>query len=422
MDWIFFGDDGGRHPSPTQHLVSQLPREDRIIWINSIGMRSPKLGLEDGARAIGKLKGMLDAHISIPRQGTLSEATDIDTREETPTGKRAPDNILMPAILPWHVRFAGLNARILGRSIKDVADTLGLRDVTILTATPVAALYLENIPHARVIYLRLDDYSRLPGVDRALVEEIEPLMMTRADLVVATAKNLLPDRALYPGVKSLYLPQGVDFEHFARRRHRPAPERPVLGFFGLFAEWIDADLIREVALAKKDWTLEFIGPRRHVPAELLALPNVVFKDAVDYADLPRAIGHWTAAWIPFEVSELTASVNPLKLREYLSAGLPTACTEMPEVDFAHLKITRIERAADVAKWLTQLERRPETPAARLRRSRAMRAESWAARAEILCHAASSIDHGYGNKGQRHVHAKTCSAHSDFSHRLARRGH
>ena len=32
----------------------------------------------------------------------------------------------MPAILPWHVRFAGLNARILGRSIKDVADTLGV--------------------------------------------------------------------------------------------------------------------------------------------------------------------------------------------------------------------------------------------------------------------------------------------------------
>ena len=54
MDWIIFGDDWGRHPSTTQHLVSRFQENDRILWIDSIGMRSPKLSVTDGARAIRK--------------------------------------------------------------------------------------------------------------------------------------------------------------------------------------------------------------------------------------------------------------------------------------------------------------------------------------------------------------------------------
>lgn len=405
MDWIIFGDDWGRHPSTTQHLVSRFQENDRILWIDSIGMRSPKLSVTDGARAIRKLKGMLSGRIS-PR----------DLEDDSPTtresGKRSPNRVLMPAILPWHVRCAELNAQILARSIKATSQALGLEDVTILSATPLAALYLDAIPHARVIYLRLDDYAKLPGVDAALVNKIEPVMIERANLVVATAKKLLPEGWRYPNTRTLYMPQGVDFEHFSERVHMPDPERPTLGFFGLFAEWIDADLIRDVALAKPGWTLEFLGPRRHVPESLHAIDNIVFRDAVDYADLPRAIEHWSAAWIPFEVSELTAAVNPLKLREYLSAGLPTACVEMPEVDFERFSIRRITAASDVARWLEQLETCPETVATRLERSRAMRSESWSARAKLLRQATARI----APRG-RHVRQEM---HTDFSRRLSYR--
>ena len=92
MDWIIFGDDWGRHPSTTQHLVSRFQENDRILWIDSIGMRSPKLSVTDGARAIRKLKGMLSGRIS-PR----------DLEDDSPTtresGKRSPNRVLMPAIL-----------------------------------------------------------------------------------------------------------------------------------------------------------------------------------------------------------------------------------------------------------------------------------------------------------------------------------
>lgn len=403
MDWIIFGDDWGRHPSTTQHLVSHFRENDRILWIDSIGMRSPKLSVTDGARAVRKLKSMLSGRIT---PGDLGENVLSMERH----GKRAPDRVMMPAILPWHVRCAGVNAHILARAIKTTSAALGLEDVTILSATPLAALYLDAIPHERVVYLRLDDYARLPGVDAELVNKIEPRLIERADLVVATAKKLLPEPWRYPSTKTLYLPQGVDFEHFAMRIHRPVPGRPVLGFFGLFAEWIDADLIREVALAKPDWTLEFLGPRRDVPASLEKIENIVFRDAVDYAALPQAIEHWSAAWIPFEVSELTAAVNPLKLREYLSAGLPTACVEMPEVDFARFSIERITGAADVVSWLEKLAKHPETTAVRLQRARSMRTESWAARAERLRTATARI-------AMRGHHVRQ-EIHTDFSRRLS----
>ena len=34
--------------------------------------------------------------------------------------------------------------------------------------------------------------------------------------------------------------------------------------------------------------------------------------------------------IPFRINELTRNVNPIKLREYFSAGLPVVSTRLPE--------------------------------------------------------------------------------------------
>ncbi len=52
--------------------------------------------------------------------------------------------------------------------------------------------------------------------------------------------------------------------------------------------------------------------------------------------------------IPFVVSSLTQAVNPIKLREYLAAGLPVVSTPMPEVErYNHL----IHIASSVDKYI-----------------------------------------------------------------------
>src|SRR5262249_57257775 len=63
-----------------------------------------------------------------------------------------------------------------------------------------------------------------------------------------------------------------------------------------------------------------------------------------YADLPRYAKAFDVALMPFEVNELTLASNPLKVREYLAAGLPVVSTAIPEVE--RLGLCRVGSDAD----------------------------------------------------------------------------
>ncbi len=365
VDWLVFGDDWGAHPSTTQHLVRHLPAEDRVIWVNSIGMRSPRLRRADLARVAGRLRSMW---------GGRPAATDRATPERV--------RVVTPRFVPFHDHAAArlANARLIGGAIDAARREAGMGALTALVSNPVAGRYLADLPVRRTGYLRLDDYPHLPGVDAALVEPAERFMFARADVVFGTARALLPPADAVTG-RLCYLPQGVDHPHFAGPAH-PVPASKVIGFFGLLAEWVDGALIAAAARACPDWTFEFVGPTRQVPAGLTDAPNVVLKPGVPYAALPQAIAHWRAGWVPFEVSTLTEGVNPLKLREYLAAGLPAASTPLPEAVSLGDEVTIVRDADDVARWVRSFVD-ADTDARRAARRRAMEAHGWSARARTL---------------------------------------
>ncbi|MEZ4266466.1 MAG: hypothetical protein R3F39_08815 [Myxococcota bacterium] len=369
MDWVVFGDDWGAHPSTTQHLVGHLPGDDRVVWVDSIGMRSPRLRRADIRRLATKARGLLTTPAPSPAaHGAPSERSFCRVR---------------PAVLPWHLvePVRRLNGRILGSAIRAALSSLRASEPIVLAVNPAAVWYLDTFPHSRVAYLRLDDYARLPGVDPALVAASEPRLLARADAIFATARALLPTGAA--AERAHYLPQGVDLTHFKNVPTTP-PSRPVLGFFGLVAEWLDFDLVRQVAAALPDWTLEFVGPVRHLPDSMRDIPNVRWLPGVPYPELPAAISRWSAAWIPFVVDELTRGVNPLKAREYLAAGLPVACTPLVEVlplaENTDLFIGTAPQA--FATWANAL-RASDCPERRTARRESVAADGWAARSATL---------------------------------------
>ncbi len=382
MDWLVFGDDFGAHPSTTQHLIGNLPTEDRVIWVNSIGMRAPKATLSDLRRIAGRLRATFARRPSEHRQFERPP-NELQPSDDAPTPARSHGpriEVLHPTLAPWHDQRAAraVNRQILGREIGRAMRRLGITELVALYANPIARVYLEGLAVRRAGYLRLDDYPRLPGVDAALVTPFDDQALAEAELVFATARALLRGPEDH---RRIYLPQGVNVAHFATVSAAP-PAGKVLGFFGLLAEWLDFDLAAAVARECPDWTLEFRGPIRSAPESLFALPNVTHLPALPYAALPAAISHWRAAWIPFRRSALTDGVNPLKLREYLAAGLPTASTPLPEVVALGGDTALVETATDVRRWLEQGVL-ADTEAARLRRRAGMASHDWRARAEQL---------------------------------------
>ena len=87
---------------------------------------------------------------------------------------------------------------------------------------------------------------------------------------------------------------GVDHAHFARALdpalELPAPlqrlPRPVIGFFGLVADWIDLPLVRRVADAYPQASVVLLGKVVTSTAALDGARNVHLLGRRPYAELP----------------------------------------------------------------------------------------------------------------------------------------
>src|SRR5207249_9223786 len=53
---LVFADDWGRHPSSCQHLARHLLARHRVVWVNTIGTRPPRLDRATLARGLEKLR------------------------------------------------------------------------------------------------------------------------------------------------------------------------------------------------------------------------------------------------------------------------------------------------------------------------------------------------------------------------------
>ncbi len=57
--FIVFGDDWGAHPSSVQHLFRRIARDHRTLWVNTVGLRPPRLDARDAARVVRKLRAIV---------------------------------------------------------------------------------------------------------------------------------------------------------------------------------------------------------------------------------------------------------------------------------------------------------------------------------------------------------------------------
>jgi glycosyltransferase involved in cell wall biosynthesis len=201
---------------------------------------------------------------------------------------------------------------------------------------PYNAWYAAYFPDARVVYEVVDELGVFPG-DHAALRRQHEMLLRSADVVVATADRLLADaQELRPD--AILNPNGADFEHFANGAG-PVPNEvagiggPVVGYTGALARWFDYDLVRHAARARPDIRFVLIGPDHDgtlADSRLAELRNVRALGPRPYADLPAYLRGFDVAMIPFTVDDITRSVSPIKLFEYMAAGLPVVTSDLPE--------------------------------------------------------------------------------------------
>jgi glycosyltransferase involved in cell wall biosynthesis len=222
--------------------------------------------------------------------------------------------------------------------------------------SPFLAL-VEDLPHDLAVYRMSDDTAAFPDTPRGFAA-LEQEVCGRVDLVVATARRLA-ERARRLGARRvLYLPNACDPEPFADAGRLPEPPelralpRPRAVYAGGLDHWFDAPLLAQVARRLPRWSFVLIGPPRADLSPLARLPNVALLGARPPSSLPAYLGRSDAGLVPFRLTPMTHAIHPIKIYEYLAAGLPVVATPMEETAAMGAPI---RLAADAAGFATALE-------------------------------------------------------------------
>lgn len=384
---ICFAKDWSEDPTSNNHVMRILARRNKVVWLNSIGLRKPSLV---SGRDLGKMGRALKRFAQGPMQ--VEEGLWV----------------FSPLVVPLpHSSWAGaINHQILKRTIGYLRRRLGIDRFQLWTFLPNVVRHVGGLGESLVVYYCTDEFSQFSYLDGARLLAEEEQLCRRADVVFTTARTLLERRRALNPQTHLAL-HGVDHQHFAAAL---APEtevpaelagapRPILGFFGWIHDWIDLDLIAYLAERRPAWTIALIGKASVDLSRLRRYPNVRILGRRPYAVLPAYCKAFSVGLLPFVVNELTRSVNPIKLREYLSAGLPVVSTDLPETR-DYQEICHITQSAE--EFLSACEQAldTDTAALRLSRSRAMANETWEARVHQLGRIVNEVARNKGRGASR----------------------
>ena len=163
-------------------------------------------------------------------------------------------------------------------------------------------------------------------------------VLALSHLTFANCRNVFEDMRQFTDNIHIIGNAAEFLEEEAGHWEKPAELRrlkgPVIGYVGnLDITRIDLDLLAAVASRRPDWNLVFIGSM-HKSREIMKLnkfKNVHFLGVRVYDQALRYIRHFDVAIIPHLDSELTRSMNPLKLYVYFSLHVPVVSTPVANI-------------------------------------------------------------------------------------------
>jgi glycosyltransferase involved in cell wall biosynthesis len=372
---VAFAKDWNEDPTSNHHVLRELAKSRRVLWLNSVATRTPSLSSGRDLKKIVRKLGEF-------AKGPVNVENDLW--------------VFTPLVLPLpHSPIARrINQQILRATLRAIRLRLGMRDFQLWTFLPNVADYVGTLGESLSVYYCVDEWSMFSYIDRDRTVAAEAALLARVDVVFAINHALAElKRSAHP--ETHVSPHGVDHAVFARAlddataipADLAALPGPRIGFYGTIQDWVDLELIAHVARRHPEWSIVLLGQILVDTSALAGLRNVHLLGRKPHHELPAYCKGFDVGLIPYRIDERMTYVNPIKLREYLSAGVPVVSTAVPEVrryaqwcsiaDDRDGFIAAIERALGDGG----IERRRA-------RSRTMAAETWEVRVAAV---AATVD-------------------------------
>ena len=195
--------------------------------------------------------------------------------------------------------------------------------------TAMSGLFSGRV-RARVRVLRLNDNPD------GLADDVHPMVTAWLkseinagyfDEIWPTSDGMLSKvQGLDVPVSTTVIPNGVFVERFARAPAARRRSRSAV-YLGTFNHWFDIDLLRGAAELLPEWRIDLYGPYKRRLRPLLTLRNIVHHGPLPFDRVPETLVRYRVGLVPFAAGKaIVETMDPLKVNQYLAAGLGVAST------------------------------------------------------------------------------------------------
>ncbi|MFN3967044.1 MAG: glycosyltransferase family 1 protein, partial [Endomicrobiia bacterium] len=243
-----FADWDNPYKTNQHHIMQRLSRNNRVLFVESLGLRQPVFQKKDILRIFKRLiKGIKGL-------------------------KKINENLYIysPLVLPFH-KFSlvrKINNLILKSKLKKIQKKLNFTNPILLGYVPNIVDFKNFFKEKLVVYHCVDELSANPLIPAKIISQMEIKLIKNADIIFVSSKPLYEKKKIYSPDKTYYMPNVADFDHFSKvwREKLMVPEdiknikHPIIGFVGAISKYkIDFSIIEYILQTHPEWSFVLIG-------------------------------------------------------------------------------------------------------------------------------------------------------------------
>jgi teichuronic acid biosynthesis glycosyltransferase TuaH len=347
-----------------QYMACELAAEYDVTYVESMGLRKPQLTARDARRLLSRLRpGLAKSSHVLPRP------------------QPAHLNVVSPKAIPYHSRAANyVNKRLVHHL---AGDWLGHppSDRLLWTYTPVT-YGLED--HAPVIYHCVDLLGAYPGISAEVIRQGEARLASKGAVAVASSPEVALHLQRSGFRRVIEWPNVAEVDRFIDSTTQARSANMVVFGGNISPYKIDCSFVAAVKERCPGADVVMAGPiaeggGREWP-ELRALREmgVRFTGHLPIEELSALFNRASVGIIPYLSNAYTNGVLPLKVNEYLAAGLPVVSSPLPSLRPIDGDIVIAQSRGSFADEVERMLGAVDEIASARRRERA-RNNSWAMR-------------------------------------------